>query len=420
MKHLLLIFALLLMGAAAPKSEHTGKVRVEVYDYPTHVEEKVKLRDGKTEIELKLPPYHKLKSDQRIRVKGYRKGNTLEVESLDDIQLLAVGPISANRGPKPMAYVLLTYSDGVTGLSVQDAKNVAVEIDSYYRQQSYNLMSFVGIKAPNEKGDVIPVKIAAASGTCDLAVLGDQAIQGARDQGYPMDSYRGWVVLMAPTSCGWSGMASEGNPFMAFTAGQYTIRVIAHEQGHGFGLYHARREDCPNCGAAGEYSDHTDIMANSAGTMNAWERYKLGWLDASGTPTIVATTQAGSWEISALDAPPDGKPKAVRIPRSGESSFWWIAYRSCTQYNNGYCGIFVHSADNFAITSSLLHAWVNMGSDCTLHIGDTFSDIPNQRFFSVTSIANGLATIRVTASAPAPPKPVPVGLAIQFPALGVK
>ena len=398
---LILLIAVFSMGATPTKTEHTGKVIVYTYDYPNHVEQKIKLHDGKQEIELNLPPNHNLKSGQKIKIRGYRKQQSLDVETVADIQLLALGLIPGTSGPQKMAYVLPTYSDGVTGISVDGAKAVAVEIDSYYRQQSYGLMNFVGIKNPSLPGDVIPVKIAMTSGICDLSMIGDQTIQAARDAGYPMDSYRGWVVLMAPTPCPFSGMASEGSPFMAFTSGQYSIRVIAHEMGHGFGLYHARREDCPGCGAAGEYTDHTDLMANSAGVLNGWERWKLGWLDRTGTPTIVATTQPGTWTISALDAPPDGKPKAVRIPRSGTSAYWWITYRSCLQYNNGYCGIYVHSAEDNSIVSSLLHTWVNFNSDWTLDPGDVFSDYGNTRFFSVVSISNGEAVIKVSSTPPA-------------------
>jgi len=416
MKHLLVLFSLLvfIIGAAAPKTQHEGKVKVYVYDYPTHAVEKTVLDDGKQEIELRLPKgsKHELSNEQKIKVKGVRKKEqateVLEINSDADVEIVSqVGDQLPNSsGPQKIAWFLVTYSDGKSLMSVEAAKAHAAEINNYFLQQSYGSMWYVGIKDPKSPGDVIPVKIALASGGCEIGVISDQAKTAAQAAGYPINEYRGSIYLMVPSPCGgWSGLSGGTLPFANWINGQPTIRVTAHENGHGLGLSHAKREDCPGCGAAGEYSDHTDIMANSAGIVGAGERFHLGWLDRTGVPPIVVTTQPGTFTISALDAPPDGKPKAVKILRSGTTTYWWITLRTCTQYHNGYCGIYVHSGSDGVpgftfLSSTLLHTWVNLGSDWTLDIGDVFSDYPNARFFSVASIANGEAVIRVTVAPP--------------------
>ena len=88
-----------------------------------------------------------------------------------------------------------------------------------------------------------------------------------------------------------------GNPSEAWINGSLDLKVLSHEMGHNFGLYHSHALDCgtavlgTNCSVF-EYGDRMDTMGNtSAGHFNAFQRERLGWLDY-GISSAITTVQA--------------------------------------------------------------------------------------------------------------------------------
>ena len=89
--------------------------------------------------------------------------------------------------------------------------------------------------------------IAETNTTCNYTNIATQAKQKASAAGYALSNYNRFVYVFPANACGWWGMGTVGgNPSQAWihTKSGFSLRVVGHEMGHNFGLYHAHSLDC--------------------------------------------------------------------------------------------------------------------------------------------------------------------------------
>jgi hypothetical protein len=168
------------------------------------------------------------------------------------------------------------------------------------------------------------------------------------------------------------------------------------------------------------YTDTADTMGGH-GHFNAFQKERLGWLNAAGTPPITTVTASGRYAIERYETPGTGA-KALKIlkgvdPASGQKTWYYLEYRQPVGYDavlaglgNLTTGVQVRTGTLTAGgigTSLLLDMTASSNAtiaydiwDGALGIGRTYSDaIAGVSFTVVAADANG-AVVDVTVAAP--------------------
>jgi hypothetical protein len=151
--------------------------------------------------------------------------------------------------------------------------------------------------------------------------------------GGPSNHYL-WYLGSRNSSCGWSGLASGGNPTNPSRDTWYNASagcvVLVQEPGHNFGMRHSSSMKCPNATFVdapqdtcthSEYGDSYDPMGRGCRHMNAAQKAYLGWL---GRCNMVSVPASGTFNLVPLELPCNGvqvlqikMPKARPFYRSG-------------------------------------------------------------------------------------------------------
>src|SRR6185503_7903481 len=127
-------------------------------------------------------------------------------------------------------------------------------------------------------------------------------------------------------ACSWWGLGTVGggsvaNPSRAWINGTYSQRVVAHEMGHNFGLYHSRSSTCDSSGCVvDEYGDDHDSMGGVHAHFNAFQKERLGWLGSGSSPAIQSVTESGQYPLEPFATPNGGLPKALKLLKSTNGS----------------------------------------------------------------------------------------------------
>ena len=316
----------------------------------------------------------------RVRVKGMRLGSSLAAEgsSTGSIQALAsVAPVPNTLGVQRTLVILVNFSDKATQPFTVDAVKTMTfgNLNGYVKANSYGQTSLTGRV-------VGWYTIALSSTVCDSWRLRSQALAAATAAGIRVSAYKRRIFAFPRNACPWVGFGSVGgNPSYALINGGYSLRTVAHELGHNFGLYHSRSLDCgitvtgTRCSIA-EYGDVFDVLgSSSSGHFNAFQKERLGWLNYGGSPPLTTVTGSGTYSIGALE-PLGIRPRALKILKNtdsnGRSTFYYVEYRQGVPG-----GVIFHTGTNgVANSSNLLDmtpetlSW----SDSPLAIGKSFQD----------------------------------------------
>jgi hypothetical protein len=238
-------------------------------------------------------------------------------------------------GEHRIAVVLVNFSDNATQPKTPTELNQLVfgDVGNFYWEASYQQTLLSG---DTFGWFTLPVSMTSCSWDA-IANEGNRAATaaGANLAAYPI------VVYLFPNASGCvsggGGDVGAGGVQRVFVNGAsgFTTQMIAHELGHRFGLQHSDALDCDvsplgnTCVQRG-YSDTADVMG-SFGHFNAFQKERLGWLNAGASPPITTVVTSGRYTIAPYETPGNAA-KALKIlksidPVSGQKTWYYLEYR---------------------------------------------------------------------------------------------
>ncbi|HEX9046559.1 MAG TPA: immunoglobulin domain-containing protein [Verrucomicrobiae bacterium] len=186
----------------------------------------------------------------------------------------------------------------------------------------------------------------------------------------------------------YGGLADVGGD-RVWCNGEFDFRVIAHELGHTYGLYHGNLWQVSDgnpispSGVDTEYGDVFDTMganyANSLATdFCPWFKNILGWVADSQIKTV---TTNGTYRIYAFDqnnyAAAPGESVALKVVKDSTYNYWISCHTDFTTNYSMTNGVYVQWGYNYTRQSDLLDMntpGVN-AQDAGLYVGGIFTDI---------------------------------------------
>lgn len=315
-------------------------------------------------------------------------------------------------GELKTAVILVNFSDNPTATMTRTAAHEIVfgQVSDFFWENSYQ-KTFLS-------GDSFGWHTLPTTTHCDTTRIAEEANAAAAAAGADIAAYRQFVYLFPYNpGCGWSGTLrfgpdGEGRTFINST---FTVQNIAHEMGHVFGLLHSDALECGattlgnDCAIAG-YGDQADTMGNRAAHFNAYQKEKLGWLNAAGVPPITTVTASGRYAISTYEAM-GTTPKALKILKSfdaatGSSTWYYVEYRqpigvdaSLSGVGNLARGVLVRTGTNathLSSTSQLLDMTPGSGSTAAADVKDGALDVGLSHVDSAAGITLTLVSADAT------------------------
>jgi len=267
--------------------------------------------------------------------------------------------------------------------------------------------------------------IPLSSTVCDFSLIATYAKQAATANGVDLSWYSRFVYAFPQNACSWWGLGTVGgNPSEAWINGSLQLRVVGHEMGHNFGLYHSHALDCgrstlgTNCSSI-EYGDTLDIMGGSSAQFNAFQKERLGWLAYGISPPITTVTASGTYQLAVFESI-SSSAEALKIlkaidPISGAKTWYYVEAREAIGFdsflggnNNVLTGVVIHIGTEGSGNSSYLldmtpktKSW----SDPALDVGKSFSDADAQVTITPLSVSSTGASVSVTFGPVPPPHP---------------
>lgn len=148
------------------------------------------------------------------------------------------------------------------------------------------------------------------------------------------------VVFSVMTGANWGfgGLAAVGGKAMWINA-QFTLRLVAHELGHNYGLWHANRWDVTGtdpidtAGTQLEYGDDYDMMGGNGGDrpihFNEWFKSYLGWLNTNQWRTAPT---GGVYRLFRHDHTNASGIRALTMGQQSDRAYWLGFRRDLTNY----------------------------------------------------------------------------------------
>ncbi|HEU0131996.1 MAG TPA: Ig-like domain-containing protein [Mycobacteriales bacterium] len=418
-----LVAAFLLLGAAPataapPGRRVSGTYRLLAKDVVEggglrHVYEDV-LDTGTRMHRLHLPRGHGLRPGDRVLVSADTAGDgsTLNVTSFAPLGTTAA---TATTGTTDVLVVLAywTAPDSVTPQRASD--QILGDDDRWFREVSYGAVGLTGAVTPWLR---IP---APANGQCyagaDTIMTG--AIDAAGRAGYAAIGYDR-VVVYFPRCTGSdtsnvAGWAYEPGA-RVWLNGYMDRRTSVHEQGHNYGMGHARAYACTNNGvrvtlggtcARSEYGDPYDAMGQSsyAAHFDGYNKYVAGWL---GTRRRILTTSSSSFTLPPYESASATAPQVV-VANSPTRGSYWLEYRRPVGYDaalpaGATGGVLVHLRDTVVgVGNYLLDGTPGDATFATavLRAGTTWTAPDGVRIAVGSATSTGIA-VSITGARPEP------------------
>jgi len=298
---------------------------------------------------------------------------------------------AAPLGELKTLVVLVNFSDNpVQTISRTAAHDVVFrEVNDFFWENSYQ-KTFLS-------GDTYGWFTLPTATHCDTARIAEAANAAAAAAGADIGAYRQFIYQFPYNpACGWSGSLRIGpnGEGLVFVNDAFVYSNIAHEMGHVFGLLHSDALDCgattlgSACTIRG-YGDQADTMGNRGAHYNAYQKEKLGFLNAPGMPAITTVTASGRYAISTYETTASGA-KALKIlkgtdPATGSKTWYYVEYRQpigvdavLADAGNLARGVLVRTgtnATNLSSTSHLLDMTPGSASTSAADVSDGALDV---------------------------------------------
>lgn len=277
------------------------------------------------------------------------------------------GSLPNTLGAQKTLVILVNFSDNSTQpYTPATAQSVVFGTASnFFLENSYQQTWLTG--------DVVGwFTIYLSATVCDTNTIASQA-KAAASTVVNLSSYAHLVYAFPQNNnCGWAGLSSVGgSPSQAWINGSLGVHVVAHELGHGFGLWHSHSLNCgtttlgTNCTTV-EYGDVVDTMGGplgflSAAHFNAFQKERLGWLNAGASPEITTVQTDGTYMLEPYETGGSG-PKALKIlkstdPTTGKRTWYYVESRQAIGF------------DAFLATNSSIASNTNVPNGVLLHMG---------------------------------------------------
>jgi predicted Zn-dependent protease len=359
-----------------------GEVGETIYRFATREQ----LMQAETKLEAAetgLGPYPKrsvsdlLELDQEVS----EEGPTPNGWTIGNVRVLIIRVDFSDLPGDPMRGTIV-----YTGAYVQSFTDSV--ISPYYVASSYNQASLTNT-ATTQLYRMPQTAVQYATTGANTQLHTDARTAAAAD--YVLTDYDRVVVLfqnlgnITGSTITYGGLAQVGGRNV-WVNGEYDFRVVAHELGHTFGLYHAGLwvvtdgdPISPN-GHNTEYGDVFDTMgANFANDPHADfnPHYKniLGWVNSH----IQTVTSSGMYRVNRFDDPASTGTFSLKVVKDSGKAYWISVKRSFTNYPSivhaayiiwGYGSVVAGSK------SDLLDMTTpgNNVQDAALQIGATFTD----------------------------------------------
>jgi hypothetical protein len=356
------------------------------------------------------PPTHLL-TGSVIRVNGVQLNNQLVAasgSSSTSLQTVSAAALPGTFGQVSTLVVMVNFQDNPiqpwTALSVQNT--VFNQTSNWDLENSFQQTSLVGDVT---NWFTIPVN----SSNCDYNSIKSYAQSAARSAGYNLSAYTHFIYAFPLNSgCSWWGLATIGGSDVWINNG-VQVKVVSHEMGHNFGLYHSHTTDCGasvvcSGGSLSEYGDWIDTMGTpQSGHYNAFQKERLGWLNSGSQPSVTTVTSSGIYQIGPYEAQ-DSLPKALKIFRSGSSSsYYYVEFRQSqgqdaflTGHSDVLNGVIIHAANTTDPNSSnLLDTTATSPSSFSvpaLVVGQSYTDSTAGVTITPISVSPTGASVQVT------------------------
>jgi hypothetical protein len=285
-------------------------------------------------IRLRLPRGHALKPGSKVTVSALTaSGGTLDVKSVSRVAPAALPPAGTASVIVILAY--WTKPDSVTQASA--TSKVFGDAHNWFKEVSYGKAGLTGVVTPWVR---IPPPSTGRCYADSEEILGNARNKAGLLGGkYVPSQYQRTIVYFPRCSggdtTGVAGWAYEPGD-SAWLNGYLDRRTTVHEQGHNYGLGHARSLTCTTSGGArttfskscssAVYGDPYDAMGRStyAAHFTGYRKDLLGWL---GSRKRVMTTTSSTFTLPPFEKPSSLPNVVVAQSNRVTGRSYWLEYR---------------------------------------------------------------------------------------------